>query len=99
MVRKPAPKGKARAPKPPKGSRWQLHFTRPVTVTRGPQATLASLADARRFILKNFGGVTRDAGLGRAVELLFTAAETGRLADRQKAAAQMELLLRRRHWL
>jgi len=76
-----------------------LRLPRSIKTTCGPQATLASLDDARRFILKNFQGVTRDAGLGRAVELLFTAAETGRLADRQKAAAQIEPVLRRRHWL
>jgi hypothetical protein len=100
VPRTPAPRGSPKVPRPPQPKRWAKKLTRKIVVTKGPRDYLLTLDDARNYILRHFRSSTRNKPLDRAIELLIHAADNdAKLADREAATKQLELVLRARHWL
>lgn len=70
---------------------WDARLTRTIRLRDG--ARLITLRDAANYLVANFSTVRKDLGLERAIELLTSAAETGRKEDREAATFQMKLIL------
>jgi hypothetical protein len=73
---------------------WSAKLTRSFTLKSGDK--LVTLADARRVVLAHLMTDFEDFDLTRAMQLLLTAAETGKVADRRAATEQVETVLRGR---
>jgi hypothetical protein len=55
---------------------WTRPLTRSLTINRNGQKTkLATLSDARQFLLDNFAGTINDRPLEHAIDCLFKAAQ------------------------
>jgi len=76
---------------------WSRRLAKRVTLASGSE--LVALRDAGEFLLASFQGVTVDAVLEHAGELLLTAAATGRRRDIEAVTAQTETLISTRPWL
>ena len=72
---------------------WDKKLPRPIALKDGRKLT--TLKDAGELI-GSFQGVLKDAALEHAIELLMTAAETGKKADVAAAAHQLLIVLNMR---
>ena len=70
---------------------WSKPLVKRVKLASGDE--LATLADARRFILANFSDVLKDAVLEHACVLLMVAATSGRIKDCRRATDQIVILI------
>ena len=73
---------------------WTRPLTRTLTLKTGERLT--TLHDAADLFTRPFGSIWRDTPLAHAIRLLFRAAETGTLADREAATDQITVVLRQR---
>ena len=97
MPRRPAPKGKPKVPRLPKG--WRGKLTRTISPRNEPSKQLRTLSDARAYLLRHCQGVTHSAPLRRSITRLMTAADTGTKADLEEATWGVETFLISRSWL
>lgn len=71
---------------------WRMSLARPLSVNDRPRP-LRTLRDAGDYLHTAFPGVTHDEALAATVELLMTAATTGRPANVVDATDQLESYL------